>query len=90
MLHLALQRLVGYSFVLHTGCLPLLKLTQKIEIPTRACRLTVAGLLFILVVNGVGVRRATYIYLCLDFKERGQKLGYKYLIYYQGFSRKLN
>ena len=67
MLHLALQRLVDYSFVcisLHTGCLPLLKLTQKMEIPTRASRLTVAGLLFVLVVNGAGVRRATY--LCLD------------------------
>ena len=37
---------------------------QKIAILTRACRLTVADLLFAFVVNGAGVRRATY--LCLD------------------------
>ena len=40
------------------------KLTQKIEILTRVCRWTVADLLIVFVVNGAGVRRATY--LCLD------------------------
>ena len=67
MLHLDLQRLVSYSFIcisLHIGCLPWQKLTQKIEILTRERRRTVAGLLFVFVVNGAGVRRATY--LCLD------------------------
>ena len=37
---------------------------QKIAILTRACRLTVASLVFIFVVHGAGVWRATY--LCLD------------------------
>ena len=66
-LNLALQRLVSYSFIrisLHTGCFSLQKLMQKIEILTRAWRRTVAGLLIVFVVNGAGVRRATY--LCLD------------------------
>ena len=36
---------------------------QKIAILTRACRQTVAGLLFIFVVNGAGIRSATYLYL---------------------------
>ena len=53
---------------MHIGCLPWQKLTQKIAILTRACRLTVtvASLLFVLVVHRAGVRRATYTYLCLD------------------------
>ena len=37
---------------------------QKIVILTCACRLTVAVLLFVFVVNGAGIRRAAY--LCLD------------------------
>ena len=37
---------------------------QKLAVLTRACRPTVAGLLFVFVVNGACVRRA--IYLCLD------------------------
>ena len=37
---------------------------QKIAILTRACRQTVAGLLFVFVDHGAGIRRATY--LCLD------------------------
>ena len=54
---------------------------QKIAILTRACRLTVASLLFVFVVHGAGVRRATY--LCLDCtKNVDKKLEYKYLIYY--------
>ena len=39
------------------------KLTQKIEILTHTCRQTVAGLLFVFVVNGAGIRRPTYLYL---------------------------
>ena len=49
---------------IHRGCLPWQKLTQKITILTRACRHTVAGLLFVFVDHGAGIRRATY--LCLD------------------------
>ena len=49
---------------IHRGCLPWQKLTQKIAILTRACRQTVADLLFVFVDNGAGIRRATY--LCLD------------------------
>ena len=49
---------------LHTGCLPWQKLTQKIAILIHACRLTVVGLLFVFVLHGAGIRRATY--LCLD------------------------
>ena len=49
---------------LHRGYLPWQKLTQKIAILTCACRQTVAGLLFIFVDHGTGIRRATY--LCLD------------------------
>ena len=37
---------------------------QKIAIHTHACGQTVAGLLFVFVVDGAGIRRATY--LCLD------------------------
>ena len=37
---------------------------QKIAILTCMCRQTVAGLLFVIVVNRADVRRATY--LCLD------------------------
>ena len=37
---------------------------QKIAIITRVCRLTVTSLLFVFVVHGAGVWRATY--LCLD------------------------
>ena len=48
----------------HRGCLPRQKLTQKIAILTRACRQTVADLLFVFVDHGAGIRRATY--LCLD------------------------
>ena len=47
------------------------KLMQKIAILTRACRLTVVGLLFIIVVNGAGIRRATY--LCLDYTKNVDK-----------------
>ena len=67
MLYLALQRLVSYRFVcmsLHRGCLPWQKLTQEIVKLTRACRETVAGLLFVFVDHGAGIRSATY--LCLD------------------------
>ena len=49
---------------IHRGCLRWQKLTQKIVILTRACRQTVAGLLFVFVDHGAGIRRATY--LCLD------------------------
>ena len=49
---------------LHRSCLPWQKLTQKIVKLTRACRLTVAGLRFVFVNHGAGIRRATY--LCLD------------------------
>ena len=49
---------------IHRGCLPRQKLTQKIAILTRACRQTVADLLFVFVDHGAGIRRATY--LCLD------------------------
>ena len=66
MLHLALQRLISYRFVcisLHTSCLPLQKLTQEIVILIRVCRPTVVGLLFVFVVKGAGVRRATYLFL---------------------------
>ena len=49
---------------LHISCLPWQKLTQKIAKFTRDCRQTVAGLLFIFVDHGAGIRRATY--LCLD------------------------
>ena len=52
------------SFHLHTGCLPWQKLTQKIAKFTCACRQTVAGLLFVFVDHGAGIRSATY--LCLD------------------------
>ena len=37
---------------------------QKIEILARACRLTVTSLLFVFVVHGAGIWRATS--LCLD------------------------
>ena len=37
---------------------------QKIAILTHACRMTLAGLLFVFVDQGAGIRRATY--LCLD------------------------
>ena len=37
---------------------------QKIAKLTHVCRQTVAGLLFVFVVHGPGIRRATY--LCLD------------------------
>ena len=37
---------------------------QKIAILTHVYRLTVASLLFVFIVHGAGVRRATY--LCLD------------------------
>ena len=50
--------------LMHRGSLPWQKLTQKIAILTRACRQTVAGLLFVFVDHGAGIRRATY--LCLD------------------------
>ena len=60
-----------YGISLHTGCLPWQKLTQKIAILTRACRLTVAGLLFVFVINGAGIRRATY--LCLDYTKNVDK-----------------
>ena len=49
---------------IHRGCLPLQKLTQKIAKLTRACRQTVAGLLFVFMDHGAAIRRATY--LCLD------------------------
>ena len=49
---------------LHRGCLPWQKLTQEIVKLTRACRETVAGLLFVFVDHGAGIRSATY--LCLD------------------------
>ena len=49
---------------IHRGCLPWQKLTQKIAKLTRACRQTVAGLLFVFVDHGASIRRATY--LCLD------------------------
>ena len=49
---------------LHRGCLPWQKLTQEIAKLTRACRQTVAGLLFVCVDHGAGIRSATY--LCLD------------------------
>ena len=55
---------IHISTALHRGCLPWQKLTQKIAILTCACRQTVAGLLFIFVDHGAGIRSATY--LCLD------------------------
>ena len=73
-LNLALQRLVSYHFThmsLHAGCLPWQKLTQKIIILTRACRLTVAGLLFC---GPWGKRQESYLPVPRLYKERGQNL----------------
>ena len=50
--------------LLYRGCLPWQKLTQEIAKLTHACRQTVAGLLFVFVDYGAGIRSATY--LCLD------------------------
>ena len=43
--------------------MPWKKLMQKIAILTRVCRLTMAGLLFVFVVDWADVRTATYLYL---------------------------
>ena len=51
------------SFRLYGSCLPWQKLTQKTAKLTRTCRQTVAGLLFVFVDHGAGIRRATYLYL---------------------------
>ena len=58
---------------LHTGCLLWQILMQKLAILTRACRLIVVGLLFVFVVHGAGVRRATCIYLCLNYAKNVDK-----------------
>ena len=81
MLHFALQTLVSYRFVhilLHTGCLPWQKLTQKIAILTRTCRLTVTSLLFVFC-SPQGRRLESYLPVPRLYKERGQKLEYNLL-----------
>ena len=52
------------SYIIKYRLFALEKVMQKTAILTRVSRLTVAGLLFISVVNGAGINRATY--LCLD------------------------
>ena len=55
------------SFRLHVitwKLFTLAKIDKKIAKLTRACRQTVADLLFVFVDHGAGIRRATY--LCLD------------------------
>ena len=66
------RKLSFRSVSFHIGCLPWQKLMQKIAILTRACRLIATGLLFVFMDHGAGIRRATH--LCLDCKERGQRL----------------
>ena len=59
------------------------KTDAEIAILIRACRQTVAGLLFVFVDHGAGIRRATY--LCFDCKERGQKREYNLFIIHVNF-----
>ena len=56
--------LLSRSYIIACRLFALAKIDTENCNLTRACRPTVAGLLFIFVVNRAGVRRATY--LCLD------------------------